>query len=198
MLCNRSRLPWCAHDNLLSCWCSRSAAKVGRLPGQSLPEQSDVLGSTSQLCIARPELRQGRDGSLLLCVTDCLKDLQRFLRQDDPETRPTFTALSKFDVAKSDLVPAIVANPGDTDLVYNACKLPTAAGWHPEHCCANSATHQTKDAPTAPTSLWCPCSKGSDLPHNATGTGEQRPGLSGRQIDILSSSADRHSRVAGC
>ena len=54
----------------------------------------------------------------------CLKDLQRFLRQDDPETRAAFFKLGQFNVAKTDLVPIIVGAAGDTDLVYNACAPP--------------------------------------------------------------------------
>ena len=51
----------------------------------------------------------------------CLKDLQRFLRKDDPDTRAAFFKLGQFNVAKSDLVPIIVTYAHDTDLVYNAC-----------------------------------------------------------------------------
>ena len=54
----------------------------------------------------------------------CLKDLQRFLRNADPETRAAFFKLGQFTVAKTDLVPIIVSNAGDTDLVYNARALP--------------------------------------------------------------------------
>ncbi|KAK9804992.1 hypothetical protein WJX73_009460 [Symbiochloris irregularis] len=56
---------------------------------------------------------------------DCLKDLQRFLRQDDPEHRPAFTALCKFNIARSDLVPLIISYADDMDLVYNALKVVT-------------------------------------------------------------------------
>ena len=52
---------------------------------------------------------------------DCLKDLQRFLRQDDPVRREAFFALGQCDVAKSDLVSIITAYPEDMELVYNAC-----------------------------------------------------------------------------
>ena len=58
---------------------------------------------------------------------ECLKDLQRFLRQDHPETRPAFTALSKYNLARADLVPLIVSYPEDVDLVYNARKTCTIA-----------------------------------------------------------------------
>ena len=58
--------------------------------------------------------------------TDCLKDLQRFLRQDDPVRREAFFALGKYGVVKSDLVSLIVTYPEDTELVYNACAPPSA------------------------------------------------------------------------
>jgi hypothetical protein len=54
----------------------------------------------------------------------CLKDLQRCLRRDDPDTRDVFFKLGEFDTAKNDLVPIIVTYPDDTDLVYNARAWP--------------------------------------------------------------------------
>lgn len=59
-------------------------------------------------------------------TTACLKDLQRCLRRDDPDTRDVFFKLGEFATAKSDLVPMIVTYPDDTDLVYNAraCRPP--------------------------------------------------------------------------
>ena len=56
-------------------------------------------------------------------IAECLKDLQRFLRQDHPATRPAFTALSKYNVARADLVPLIVTYPADVELVFNARAL---------------------------------------------------------------------------
>ncbi|KAK9830387.1 hypothetical protein WJX72_011470 [[Myrmecia] bisecta] len=55
----------------------------------------------------------------------CLRDLQRFLRQDDPQEREAFLALGKHNIAKTDLVPIIVTYPTDTELVYNALKVVT-------------------------------------------------------------------------
>ena len=52
--------------------------------------------------------------------TECLKDLQRFLRRDDTEKRPAFFALSKTNIAKSDLVPLLSAYPDSNDVVYNS------------------------------------------------------------------------------
>jgi hypothetical protein len=53
-------------------------------------------------------------------LTGCLKDLQRFFRNDDDEARPAFFAVSKYNFARSDLVPLITAYPEDPELVYNA------------------------------------------------------------------------------
>lgn len=50
----------------------------------------------------------------------CLKDLQRFLRFDDPDTREAFFAVSKYNLTRSDLVPLIVTYPDDYEVVYNA------------------------------------------------------------------------------
>lgn len=58
-------------------------------------------------------------------LAGCLRDLQRFFRNDDPEDRPAFFAVSKYNFARSDLVPLIVTYPDDYDVVYNArgCSL---------------------------------------------------------------------------
>ncbi|KAL4855933.1 Protein timeless [Chlorella vulgaris] len=55
----------------------------------------------------------------------CLHDLQRFFRYDDPEERPSFFAVSKYNFARSDLVPLIITYPDDYDVVYNALKVAT-------------------------------------------------------------------------
>jgi hypothetical protein len=48
--------------------------------------------------------------------------LQSFLRADDPEERPAFYAISKYNLARSDLVPLIITYPDDAEVVYNACE----------------------------------------------------------------------------
>ena len=55
----------------------------------------------------------------------CLKDIQGFFRNDDPEERPAFFAVHKYNLARSDLVPLIVTYPEDYDIVYNARKFKT-------------------------------------------------------------------------
>ena len=57
-----------------------------------------------------------------LLPTGCLKDLQRFLRNDDPDTRDAFFKVAEFDLARSDLVPIITTYPEDKELVFNARK----------------------------------------------------------------------------
>ncbi len=66
------------------------------------------------------------DFNFALCLplfAGCLRDLQRFFRHDDPEARPAFFAVSKYNFARSDLVPLIVTYPEDYDVVYNAREL---------------------------------------------------------------------------
>lgn len=54
-------------------------------------------------------------------ATACLKDLQRFFRFDNQTERRAFFAISKYNFARSDLVPLILAYPEDYDVVFNAC-----------------------------------------------------------------------------
>lgn len=49
----------------------------------------------------------------------CLKDLQRFLRNDDPDLRTVFFKLCRFETAKTDLVPLLKACAGEKDMVFN-------------------------------------------------------------------------------
>jgi hypothetical protein len=57
-------------------------------------------------------------------TADCLKDLQRFLREDDIRTRDAFCTLGRTKLARTDLVPLITTYAADTDIVYNACTHP--------------------------------------------------------------------------
>ena len=56
---------------------------------------------------------------------ECLKDLQRFLRRDDPYTRDVFHRLCQWDLVATDLVPLVVQYQDDSDVVYNALKVLT-------------------------------------------------------------------------
>lgn len=64
--------------------------------------------------------KASHDRSLGVRCAECLKDIQRFLRQDDSESRQAFFALGQFNLAKNMLMPLITTYPNDTDLVYNA------------------------------------------------------------------------------
>uniref|UniRef100_A0A7S3VNX6 Timeless N-terminal domain-containing protein n=1 Tax=Dunaliella tertiolecta TaxID=3047 RepID=A0A7S3VNX6_DUNTE len=55
----------------------------------------------------------------------CLKDLQRFLRKDDPDTRDVFFKLGAFETARKDLVPLLIHYPQDHAIVYNSLKVLT-------------------------------------------------------------------------
>ncbi|GAB4821374.1 hypothetical protein N2152v2_008420 [Parachlorella kessleri] len=72
---------------------------------------------------------EGTDGQPAYSKSDdcvgCLKDLQRFFRDDDPEMRPAFFAVHKYNFARSDLVPLIVTHPDEYEVVYNALKVAT-------------------------------------------------------------------------
>lgn len=51
---------------------------------------------------------------------DNLKDLQRFLRRDDPQRREVFKQVCKWKIASRDLVPIIENYQNDRNLVITA------------------------------------------------------------------------------
>lgn len=55
--------------------------------------------------------------------SDNLKDLQRFLRRDDPQRREVFKQVCKWKIASRDLVPIIENYQADRNLVITAGKL---------------------------------------------------------------------------
>ncbi|XP_058100318.1 uncharacterized protein LOC131245111 isoform X3 [Magnolia sinica] len=57
-----------------------------------------------------------------LCL-DNLKDLQRFLRRDDPQTRDVFKQVCKWNTVSQDLIPIIEQYQNDRNLVINAVKV---------------------------------------------------------------------------
>jgi hypothetical protein len=57
---------------------------------------------------------------LLWLRTACLKDLARFLRRDDPETRDALFKLGQLQTVENDICPLLVAHPTDAELVYHA------------------------------------------------------------------------------
>ncbi|CAM8896515.1 unnamed protein product [Rhodiola kirilowii] len=52
-----------------------------------------------------------------------LKDLMRFLRRDDPQTREVFKQVSKWNIVGKDLIPIIEHYQDDYNLVLNAVKI---------------------------------------------------------------------------
>lgn len=152
--------PDCLGKPFLSC--VDGCLKLLSLPGACLSSQH-----------LRPALLKSRDG----VVADCLKDLQRFLRQDQPATRPAFAALSRYNVARADLVPLIVAYPADVDLVFNACTM---------YClCAalvvelrKSGSYRLCALPDCQLSCH---SKSSHFSHHAGGARQRKQALPGKQ-----------------
>ncbi|KAL8229392.1 hypothetical protein R6Q57_014292 [Mikania cordata] len=57
------------------------------------------------------------------CLADNLKDLLRFLRRDDPETREVFKQVCKWNIVGKDILPMIQYCQNDTTLVINAVKV---------------------------------------------------------------------------
>lgn len=50
----------------------------------------------------------------------CLKDLARFLRRDEPDTREVFLKLGELQIVENDVVPLLTSFPTDRELVYHA------------------------------------------------------------------------------
>eukprot|EP00890_Picochlorum_soloecismus_P004580 jgi/Picsp_1/5122/NSC_02485-R1_timeless family protein len=76
------------------------------------------------------------------CIA-CLKDLQGFFRYDDPEERPAFFAVSKYNFVRTDLVPLIVTYPEDYDVIYNALKVCTHLTMPSKETSKNLLSHQS-------------------------------------------------------
>jgi timeless len=86
---------------------------------RSYKRTDDCVGGFG-CCRAKSQVLHAK--SLWFCFphADCLKDLQRFLRKDDPDMRPVFFKLGGFHLAANDLVPLVVTYPNEHDVVYNA------------------------------------------------------------------------------
>lgn len=54
---------------------------------------------------------------------DNLKDLLRFLRRDDPETREVFKQVCKWNIVGKDILPIVQYHQNDTTLLLNAVKV---------------------------------------------------------------------------
>jgi timeless len=60
------------------------------------------------------------DHFLLLELSDNLKDLLRFLRRDDPQTRDVFKQVCRWNIVSKDLVPIIEHYHEDRSTLLNA------------------------------------------------------------------------------
>lgn len=88
-----------------------------------------LLFADTHTCVhARTHARTHQHHATTANVTACLKDLQRFLRRDDPTERPAYMKLGELAVVENDVIPLILTHPTDTDLVYNARACVTAGG----------------------------------------------------------------------
>ena len=94
----------------------------GRQEGRAIEDEDlliSVSGGLGRFDEEKEVYRKDAD-----CV-ECLKDLQRFLRRDDPYERQVFFRLGQWDLVSTDLVPLIVQYQEDGDVVYNALKVLT-------------------------------------------------------------------------
>ncbi|CAA6665934.1 unnamed protein product [Spirodela intermedia] len=82
----------------------------------------------SSICGSLGYRREDEDGTLLGYVKgdycmDNLKDLQRFLRRDDPHTREVFKQTCKWNVVSRDLIPLMENYQNDRNLLINGVKV---------------------------------------------------------------------------
>ncbi|XP_078431748.1 timeless family protein isoform X2 [Wolffia australiana] len=99
-------------------------------PESARGEQLRAMDSEglSSICAGLGYRREDAEGSLLeyekgeYCL-DNLKDLQRFLRRDDPHTREVFKEICKWNVVSRDLIPLMEAYQTDRSLVINGVKV---------------------------------------------------------------------------
>ncbi|KAK9145270.1 hypothetical protein Sjap_005173 [Stephania japonica] len=77
------------------------------------------LEGLSTICAGLGVIEEDDDGNRI----DNLKDLQRFLRRDDPHRRSVFKQVCKWNTASKDLVPIIEHCQDDRNLVISAVKV---------------------------------------------------------------------------
>ncbi|KAK1423676.1 hypothetical protein QVD17_18983 [Tagetes erecta] len=85
------------------------------------------MENLSIICGGLCTVEEDEDGNAIYipgeyCL-DNLKDLLRFLRRDDPETREVFKQVCKWNIVGKYLVPLIQHQQNDTTLVLNAVKV---------------------------------------------------------------------------
>ncbi|KAK9292038.1 hypothetical protein L1049_019992 [Liquidambar formosana] len=82
----------------------------------------------STICAGLGIVEEGENGNRIgyakseYCLEN-LKDLLRFLRRDDPQTREVFKQVCKWNTVSKDLIPIIEHCQGDHNLVLNAVKV---------------------------------------------------------------------------
>ncbi|RAL51437.1 hypothetical protein DM860_010939 [Cuscuta australis] len=80
------------------------------------------------ICVGLGEIEEGEDGNAIGYDTgehcsENLKDLLRFLRRDDPQTREVFKQVCKWNIAGKQLLPIIEYCHEDRNLVLNTVKV---------------------------------------------------------------------------
>ncbi|KAI4330916.1 hypothetical protein MLD38_029155 [Melastoma candidum] len=86
------------------------------------------LQGLSSICAGLGAVEESEDGSRVgytkgaYCL-DNLKDLLRFLRRDDPQSREVFKQVCKWNIVSKDLIPIIEHCQEDRHLVLNAVKV---------------------------------------------------------------------------
>ena len=73
--------------------------------------------------LPNPHLTSSRISCFL--GTECLKDLQRFLAHDDPDTRQAFFLLGQFRTCETDVVPLLVHYGDNPEVAFHALKVAT-------------------------------------------------------------------------
>lgn len=159
-----------------------TTASVSRR-GADRPGSSGRCSRRQPACPSACRCRE-RSPAPLPSPAGCLRDLQRFFRYDDPEARPAFFAVSKYNFARSDLVPLIVTYPEDYEVVYNAREC----GWNDAHVWGGGCCRVVVQG----TGLFC-----DQLLSNAAG-GSNAVHMGGRRAGLPPAVACRAVPLRGC
>ncbi|KAK9121617.1 hypothetical protein Syun_019234 [Stephania yunnanensis] len=107
----------------LTCTCNLNLSgrepRVPKKVGLVKQEEDMDLEGLSAICAGLGVIEEDDDGNRI----DYLKDLQRFLRRDDPHRRSVFKQVCKWNTASKDLVPIIEHCQEDRNLVISAVKV---------------------------------------------------------------------------
>ena len=84
-------------------------------------------GHLLSLCSGLGGVRELPDGSTAYVrddeALDCLVDIQRFLRRDDPARRAVVCQLAEWNTLRGHIVPLMCTYASDFDLLFNATKV---------------------------------------------------------------------------